>query len=153
MFTYVATSYRDFEHLFRLLGRLRSGSPAAQLVVSRDRKTETLDAGARRAIGAEQRRTPTPVNWEDKTYLYSILSVLRDLPLNEQDWVTLLSAADYPLRPVADYERHRETFGAHMMLEVTTDESLLGRYRTHRHSVPRWAARGVSGHEIPQLVG
>ena len=153
MFTYVVTSYRDPEHLFRLLGRMRAGSPAAQLVVSHDRKSEPLDAAVLRAVGAEQRRTPTPVNWGDETYLHSILSVLRDLRLGEQDWVTLLSAADYPLRPVADYERHRKTFGADMMLEVTTDESLLGRYRSHGHRVPRWAARGSVGRVVNRVPG
>ena len=153
MFTYVVTSYRDPEHLYRLLARLRTGSPTAHLLVSHDLKSEPLDPGLLRSVGAEQRRTPTPVNWGDATYLHSILDALRELRVTSTDWVTVLSGADYPLRRLSNYEHHLSTFGADTMLEVTPDNHLLGRYRTHGHRVPRWAARGSVGRLVNRLPG
>ncbi len=44
-FTYLVTSYRNPEQLYRLVARLRSLSPEAAVVVSHDRKSVPLDAG------------------------------------------------------------------------------------------------------------
>ena len=112
MFTYLVTSYRNPEQLFRLLERLRRSSPDARLIVSHDRKSAPLDPGRLADTGATCHRTPQPVTWGDGSYLTSVLAVMATLELADDDWLTVLSGQDYPLRPLADYEAHLATCAA-----------------------------------------
>jgi hypothetical protein len=72
-----------------------------------------------------------------------VLAVFSLLDLAPDDWVTVLSGQDYPLRPLREYEEHLASCGADMLLEEPQngpdEELLLDRYRARSYSVPAWA--------------
>lgn len=153
MFTYVVTSYRNPDQLVRLLTRLRAGSPDARLVVSHDRKSAPLDVGLLDALGADYRRTPTAITWGDGSYLRSVLAVFEDLALEPTEWVTLLTAQDYPLRPLRDYEARLRKGDVDTILEVGPDDDLLERYRRRGWVVPPWADRSLVARVVMKTPG
>lgn len=146
VFSYVVTSYHEPEQLYRLLGALRRDSPGSRILVSHDRKSPDLDVARLAGLGATHVRTPRPVTWGDPTYLDSVLAALALLEVAEQDWVTLLSGQDYPLRDVAEYEAHLASCGADALLELpatTPHERVLRRrYRSRIRTAPVWLRRG-----------
>jgi len=143
---YVVTSYEQPEQLHRLLARLRRSSPGSRLVVSHDRKSPPLDPGRLAEVEAVGRVTPTPVTWGDASYLHSILAVVRDEPLAPTDWLVLLTASDYPLRPLADFERHLAACGADALLEAPEPgpalDAVTARYRRRSVRPPAWLVDG-----------
>ncbi|WP_344737793.1 beta-1,6-N-acetylglucosaminyltransferase [Microbacterium awajiense] len=153
MFTYVVTSYVNPTQVIRLLGRLRADSPDSRLIVSHDRKMPSPALSALEDVGAELVMTATPVTWGDDSYLRSQLAVIDYADLAATDWLTMLTGQDYPLRPLADYERSLVVSGADMALEepehIDPDiDLLLHRYRTRAHRMPHWVDR----HRIHQVV-
>ena len=152
VFAYVVTSYANPDQTARLIRRLRRDSPSSRLVVSHDRKTPPPSAEDLEETRAELWLTPEPVTWGDATYLRSILAAIRRLDLRPEDWVTIITGQDYPLRPLGDFETHLASCGADMALEETEDDphvsALLERYVTRAYPLPHWVGR----HRVRQIV-
>lgn len=154
-FTYVVTSYRDPPQVARLVDTLRRLAPDARVVVSHDRKAAPLDSTM---VDAPIIPTPEPINWGDGTYLRSILAVLDGLSLGPRSWVTILTAQDYPLRPLVDYQRHLGSCAADALLEPMCHSAdwapLIERTRQRQVRLPRWtASRGRYGRVLDRLPG
>lgn len=142
-FTYIVTSYKDPPQIYRLLGRLRTLSPRARLIVSHDQKGPVLDAETLACLGAELWTTPTPITWGDSSYLQSIVEAFERLsPLPPGGWVTLLTAQDYPLRRLESYEQFLAQCKGDMVLEEPSPgpdlDALLVRYRRRTIQLPAW---------------
>ena len=152
MFVYVVTSYTAPRQTERLVARLRRDSPGARIIVSHDRSTpppsvETLDAS-----GAELWLTPQAITWGDASYLESLLSVIGGVRLQPNDWLTVLTGQDYPIRPLGEFESHLLEPGADMLLEEPDDDPqlplLLQRYTVRSYRLPKWTDR----HRIRQVM-
>jgi hypothetical protein len=152
MFVYAVTSYTTPAQTERLVRRLRRDSPASRIIVSHDRKAPTPSIDALRDVGAELWLTDAPITWGDASFLLSQLAVVRRAALAEADWLTFLTGQDYPIRPLAEYERHLSTVGADMLLEEPDGDPelpvLLRRYVRRSYRMPRWTDR----HRIRQVV-
>lgn len=152
VFVYVVTSYTHPAQTERLIARLRQDSPGARIIVSHDRKAPTPRTDVLDSHGAELWLTPDPVNWGDATYLRSLLAVIQRADLASDDWLTILTGQDYPLRPLREYEEHLLASGADMALEEPDDDpalvDFLRRYRSRAYRMPRWVDR----HRIRQVI-
>lgn len=142
VFTYVVTSYKTHFQIYRLVNRLRSLSPGARILVSHDRKAEPLDSDILASMDAEWIPSPQPVTWGDGTYLDSLLAALASAKTGRPgDWYTLLTAQDYPLQPLADYESHLLNVGADALLESPGQgpeyEFVLQRYLSRSFVAPK----------------
>lgn len=145
VFVYVVTSYTSPQQTERLVTRLRHDSPRSRILVSHDRKMPAPSHSALRAAGAELWLTEEPITWGDASFLRSQLSVLRRAALAEDDWLTFLTGQDYPIQPLAQYERHLLSTGADVLLEEPDDDPqlplLLKRYVRRSYRMPRWTDR------------
>jgi hypothetical protein len=152
VFVYVVTSYVNPTQTERLVARLRRDSPSARIIVSHDRKTPTPDTAVLDALDAELWLTPEPVTWGDATYLRSLLAVIARADLAQDDWLTILTGQDYPLRPLREYEEHLAACGADMLLEEPDDDpnlpTFLRRYLSRSYRLPSWTDR----HRIRQIM-
>jgi hypothetical protein len=112
----------------------------------------TPDAAVLDAYGAELWLTPQPVTWGDSTYLRSLLVVIERADLAPDDWLTILTGQDYPLRPLREYEAHLAACGADMLLEEPDDDpnlpDFLRRYMSRAYRMPLWTDR----HRIRQVM-
>lgn len=150
---YVVTSYKNPAQTVRLLRRLRDDSPRARLIVSHDRKTVPPSAASISAVGAELWMTPEPIEWGDASYLRSQLAILEVLQMDDATWLTFLTGQDYPIRPIAHFERHLETCRADALLEMPDEDPGLDvhleRYLKRSYRMPRSFDR----HSIRRIVG
>lgn len=147
------TSYINPDQTVRLLRRLRTDSPKARLIVSHDRKNAPPPTAALQKLGAELWLTPQEITWGDASYLHSQLAAIERAALADEDWITILTGQDYPLRPLTEYEAHLRNLDADMVLEEPDDNpalpALLHRYETRAYRIPRWAGR----HRARQVIG
>ena len=152
MFVYVVTSYVNPRQTERLVARLRRDSPTARIIVSHDCKMPTPDGAALDARDARLWLTAEPVTWGDATYLRSLLAVIERADLAPDDWLTILTGQDYPIRPLREYEDELSACGADMLLEEPDDDpnlpDFLRRYVSRAYRLPSWANR----HRIRQVV-
>jgi hypothetical protein len=151
VFVYVVTSYTAPRQTERLVARLRHDRPDARLIVSHDSKAPPPSTEVLADLRAELWLTPTPVTWGDASYLESLLVVIGRARLHDEDWITILTGQDYPIRPVREFEQHLGECGADMVLEEPDDPNLgvhLDRYRVRSYRLPRWADR----HRIRQVA-
>jgi hypothetical protein len=152
VFAYVVTSYTNPDQTARLLRRLRRDSPSSRIIVSHDRKALAPSAESLAQARAELWLTPEPVSWGDATYLRSVLAAIHRLGLRPDDWVTVITGQDYPVRPLRDFETHLASCGADMALEETEGDpnlpALLERYLTRAYRLPHWVER----HRVRQVV-
>lgn len=149
---YVVTSYKNPQQTLRLLRRMRRDSPDCRLIVSHDRKTPPPPSVGLAAVGAELWITPQPIRWGDASYLESQLAVLRTVQLADTSWITFLTGQDYPVRPLAHFEKHLVTSGADALLEFPDgDPGLpvhLERYLKRSYQMPWWTDR----HHVRRVV-
>ena len=152
MFVYAVTSYTNPSQTERLVARLRRDSPSARIIVSHDRKMPAPDAAVLDALNGELWLTPEPVTWGDATYLRSLLVLVERADLAQDDWLTILTGQDYPIRPLREYESHLLACGADMILEEPDDDPnlpiFLRRYRSRAYRLPLWTDR----HRIRQVM-
>ena len=145
MFVYVITSYVHPSQTERLVARIRRDSPDARIIVSHDRKTTPPDITALAAQNAELWLTPQPVTWGDASYLHSLLAVIERADLAPDDWLTILTGQDYPLRRLRDYEQHLASSPIDILLEEPDDDPALPnfhrRYLSRAYRVPMWLDR------------
>lgn len=150
-FVYVVTSYTAPHQTVRLVARLRRDRPDARIIVSHDRKMPPPDPSSLASARADLWLTPDPITWGDSSYLKSLLAVVADLRLHDDDWMIVLTGQDYPIRPPAALESTLASSGADMMLEEPDDPHLpllLERYLSRSYRLPGWSDR----HRIHQVV-
>lgn len=140
-FTYIITSYRDAPQIERLLGRIRSLSPKATVIISHDRKGHAINEAEVSRLGGQVQITDDPVTWGDGSYLHSVLKALSMAQTKRDgDWYTILTSQDYPLRPLAHFESYLETSGFDAFLEGPDAgehyEKLLARYTSYSFPAP-----------------
>ena len=101
---YVVLSHRNPEQVLRLVRALGEG-PAARVLVRHDPRGAPLAAAEIEAAGAEALEDRIEFQWGGWSKLELILACLREAAARHHpDWVLVLSAQDYPLRPLADIE-------------------------------------------------
>jgi hypothetical protein len=156
-FTYLVHTYREPAQIYRLVRRLRTSSPDAQIMVSHDRKSTPLDDRRLAAMDAVWWPTSTDISWGDGSYLRSILAAYARIAPGPEDWVTSLSGQDYILRPLTDFEGHLSSSESDALLERTPDDAaewnLRRRYLRRAYRVPSFAARGATGRLINLVPG
>ncbi|WP_134772046.1 hypothetical protein [Ornithinimicrobium flavum] len=140
------TSYKNNLQTYRLVERIRSLSPDGHILVSHDRKADPLDSSVLAAAGAQWVRTPRAVIWGDGSYLDSLLAALALANTGRpNDWYTLLTAQDYPLHPLTDYELHLAKVGADALMEAPGQgadyEFVLQRYLSRSFAAPDFVKR------------
>lgn len=151
MFVYVVTSYTAPRQTERLIARIRRDRPVARIIVSHDSKAPPPSLDVLADLRAEFWLTPRPVTWGDASYLESLLAAIDRAQLQDEDWITILTGQDYPIRPLHLFERHLEEIAADMVLEEPVDPDLsvhLDRYRVRSYRLPRWADR----HRVRQVA-
>jgi len=100
---YFLQTHRDPEQIFRLLRRLRQGSPGAPIVVRHDATGCELDPAVLRKLEVHLMRTPGPLirgsyAGQFQPYLDAVEWLEREGIAYE--WLASLSAQDYPVLPV-----------------------------------------------------
>ena len=105
-FVYLIFSYGKAEQLFRLIQTLRAGSPDSAILLHHDAKGEPLDEKALHELGSIYMVEPRIfVQWGDATQLDALLGSINYALQNlDFSWLSVLSAHDYPLRPLATIE-------------------------------------------------
>jgi hypothetical protein len=103
---YFVQSHRQPEQVFRLLTRLREGSPQAVLLVGHCPTAAALDGGRLRALGAldfRHRHSGRRGYWSLLEPYFTAVELLAGRG-EAYDWLVYLSGADYPLQPLARSE-------------------------------------------------
>ena len=149
---YAVTSYASPRQTERLVARIRRDRPEARIIVSHDRKMPPPAADALAASRAELWLTHKDITWGDITYLESLLDLIGKAQLRPDDWITILTGQDYPIRPLRYYEDHLLNSGADMVLEEPDDDPrlplFLERYLVRSYRLPHWTDR----HRVRQVV-
>jgi Core-2/I-Branching enzyme len=101
---FLVLSHRNPEQTVRLLTTLRCQLPDAPLVVHHDQFRSALSAADVAQLGdAHVLTSPEPVVWGDFSVVDAVWrSMAWMLERLEFDWLVLLSAQDYPIKPLAD---------------------------------------------------
>jgi len=104
---YFLQTHRDPEQIYRVLSRLRQGSPGAPIVVRHDFAACELDEAPLKRLGVHLMRTPGPL--VRGTYVGQFQPYLDAVEWLEREgiayeWLASLSAQDYPVQPVAKIE-------------------------------------------------
>lgn len=105
-FIYLILSYGKAELLFRLIRTLRAGSPDSAILLHHDAKGEPPDETALLELGGIYLVKPRVfVEWGAASQLDALLaSITYALQNLDFSWLSVLSAQDYPLRPLATFE-------------------------------------------------
>lgn len=105
-FIYLVLSHGKAEQLFRLVQTLRAGSPDSAIVLHHDAKGDPLDENALLELGGIFFVKPQVfVEWGTASQLDSLLRSINFALKNlDFSWLSVLSAQDYPLRPLAAIE-------------------------------------------------
>jgi hypothetical protein len=75
-----------------------------------------------------------PVTWGGFSFVQVLLDALGAIEAaGDYGWVVVLSGQDYPIRPLADLERHLSTLDGDALLEQTPDAHDPKRYRRRRY--------------------
>jgi len=87
----------------------------------------------------------TPVTWGDFSFVDVLLESLRAIEAREDySWIVILSGQDYPIRPLADLERHLHELDADALLEQTADAHDPMRYSLGVTLAPTFTAIGIT---------
>ncbi len=106
MVAFLVTSHRAPSQVLRLVRALREGDDTS-VVVRHDQRRAALGAQEVEEAGGRLLADGHDVAWGDMAYVEMVLGALRDISAREDpDWVVMVSGQDYPLRPIADLERH-----------------------------------------------
>jgi hypothetical protein len=81
-----------------------------------------------------------------------LLALIARVRLAPDDWLTILTGQDYPIRPLHEFESALISSGADMVLEEPDDDPdlplFLNRYLVRSYRLPRWTDR----HRIRQVM-
>lgn len=116
---YLVQSHRDPRQILRLVQTLRRGSPDSRIFVYHDASRCPLDSALFVAVpGCELLFARGPVQRGDFSLVEAYLDAaarIRERGLS-YGWLTLLSGQDYPIKPLAEYERRLEQSSAQGLL-------------------------------------
>jgi hypothetical protein len=131
---YLVTSYGKTHQLERLVRTLRFLS-AGPVWLRHDYSKAPLNSQRFADISAVTILPPTaPVRWGDFSFFDVLLESLRAIEARgDYSWIVVISGQDYPIRPVADLERHLYELDADALLEQTADAHDPMRYRRRRY--------------------
>jgi hypothetical protein len=122
------------------------------VLVHHDQRTEPIDPAACAEAGGRLVHYGLPVEWGNVAYTDMLLTALAELAENtDPDWIAVLSGQDYPLRPIADFERHVAESRRHALLgdvwelDVSREppppeREFYLRYRYRHYAPPRGVA-------------
>jgi hypothetical protein len=115
---FLILNHRDPAQLLRLLATLRQQLPDSTLVVHHDKYRTDLDPHALEHLGGTYLLTSEqPTIWGDFTLANAIWQSIAWMLGNlEFDWLMLLSAQDYPIRPLHDLGHYLAGTGADAVL-------------------------------------
>ncbi len=129
---FLILNHRAPEQMLRLLATLRRQLPDSPLVVHHDRFHTPLDADVLRPIGAVHLLTSDfPIRWGDFSLLDCTWRCMRWINENvEFDWLVLLSAQDYPIKPLSDLGSYLGGSGADALLTASPIRELVSSSQT-----------------------
>lgn len=136
---YLVLAYHKPEQLFRLLERLRRGSPRAPILLHFDAKYPLPDQSRLSALGTELVEPRIDVQWGDYSLVQAILAGLSQL-LNRRSWeyVQLLSGQDYPLRPLPEIEAALLGSQIDAFIDATHQHGYHHRYLYRYWKIPKF---------------
>jgi hypothetical protein len=143
---YLILSYTAPELVERLVGRLRSGSPEATIVVHHDDRRCALGP-----VDALRIEPPSAIEWGHGSQLAAVTRCLRWVHEHAPyDWLVLLSGQDYPIRPVAEIEAELESAAADAFILTAPVPPL----RLRRGAVDEFARRyRYRWRRVPERLG
>jgi len=151
---FLILNHRDPAQLMRLVATLRRELPEAPIVVHHDGFRTHLPVSALDQIGNAYLLTSNePLPWGEFGMVDAIYrSMAWAVEHIEFDWLILLSAQDYPIKPLATLGDYLSTTGADVLLEATPINQLPKRrarrnrrYRYLYQYRPGAAGRGTDG--------
>lgn len=155
---YLVQTHREPRQVVRLLGALRQGSPSARIFVYHDASHHPFDPSLLAAIpGCDLLLAPAPVRRADFSMVEAYLDAAERIGRAgvEYEWLTLLSGQDYPVRPLADYERHLDRSEVQGFLrygDVLGPDTPWPRQRRRGHRRYFYRYRTLSGRWRPFLL-
>jgi hypothetical protein len=153
---YYLETHRDPRQVARLVGRLRSSSPDAVVLVQHDSSGEPLDVASIRHAGAD-RVLLSPGGYGTYAHVDRYLGALAELLADgvDFDWACNLSGQDYPVTPLAQIERELTQTGAAALLETFRLDSPGSHWsprRVHTRYDFRYARPGRPSDRIYDLL-
>jgi hypothetical protein len=123
---FLILNHRPPEQLLRLLRAIRRQLPDAPLVVHHDRFHTSLDPDVLNPVGGAHLITSDfPVRWGDFSLIDCTWRSMSWIAENiDFDWLVLLSAQDYPIRPLAGLPEHLAGTGADALLTASPIDDL-----------------------------
>lgn len=123
---FLVLSHRQPAQLIRLLTTLRAQLPDAPIVVHHDCYREDLSESAIEHIGnIYLLKASKPTAWGDFSIVDAYLRSLRWMIEHIQfDWVVMLSAQDYPIKPLSGLENYLTKKAADAVLSATPINSV-----------------------------
>jgi hypothetical protein len=155
-FVYLVLSHADVPLLERLVGLIRRTSPESLVLVHHDASKTPLPrdfcAGDARVV----RLAPSLAGGWGSFALVEMVQLglrhLRDAAV-DYDYLTLLSGADYPIRPLREFEAALVASHDGMMGLEDTPPGILDRYAFAWYRLPRWMENGVTHRIVGRLGG
>ena len=130
---YLITSYGKTHQLERLVRTLRFLTDGP-VWLRHDYSKASLHTERIADMSAVILPPTTPVTWGDFSFVDVLLESLRAIEAREDySWIVILSGQDYPIRPLADLERHLHELDADALLEQTADAHDPMRYSRRRY--------------------
>ena len=155
MVAFLVVSHRNPGQVLRLVRVLREGDDT-RVLVRHDQRRSALAAVAVEEAGGRLLLDRHGVAWGDFAYAEMLIEALAQMAAEEDpDWVVIVSGQDYPLRPIAELERHLADTPHQALLHdcwaLDLDaepppprDEFYRRYRFLHYQVPRAAANMLS---------
>lgn len=136
---YLVIAYHKPDQLFRLLERLRTGSPSALVALHFDAKYPLPDRDRLAALGVRLIEPRIGVQWGDYSFVEVILTGFQQL-LPDAGWryVHLLSGQDYPLRPLAESEAALVASHCDAFIDASQEHTYHYRYLHRYWQMPKF---------------
>lgn len=151
-FVYLILSHGKGSQLNRLIRTLKSGSPAAAVIIHHDAKgalPEPIVTDEHHGIYVVTPRIA--VTWGEFSLLEAILNSLRFISTQiDYDWISTISENDYPATPLhrIEAELRATTYDAFVRSTPVTWNDYATRYFLQYFTVPR----NPYSHRIPKLI-
>jgi hypothetical protein len=154
---YLVQTHREPRQVLRLVRALRRGSPSARIFVYHDGSRQPFDPALLSPLsGCDLLLAPVPVRRAEFSMVEAYLDAAERIARRgvEYEWLTLLSGQDYPLRPLADYERHLDRSGVQGFLrygDVLGPDTPWPKQRRRGHRRYFYRYRTLSAGWLPWL--
>lgn len=155
MVAFLVVSHRSPKQVLRLVRTLREGEDI-RVVVRHDQRRSALAAAAVEEAGGRLLLDRHGVAWGDFAYAEMLIEALAQIAAEDDpEWVVVASGQDYPLRPIAELERHladtphqallHDCWALDLEAEAPPPrDEFYRRYRFLHYPVPRPAASVLS---------